>query len=222
MPMLSSDRLPTIKGKELPPPQKNKCYSNIEIIQLSLVHKKSSVIKAIHESSFGPKRAALYRCFPPQDEAFSNETVKSLLCKYETGSDEWKKTVNLISTNADDSVCEEIIYNMLGIVKNVSSERDDLVDDELDEINPTNNEAICMQEPVCKEKNYPTHRFIRIHPSKTAAFEYLVIYSVITKMPAHIRIRHSITEIRVRQQTSCEPPHQLRLAILSIPPPLPP
>eukprot|EP00956_Cyclotella_meneghiniana_P037600 scaffold141104_cov44-Cyclotella_meneghiniana.AAC.1 len=87
--MLSSYRLPTIKGKELPPPQKNKCYSNIEIIQLSLVHKKSSVIKAIHDSSFGPKRAALYRCFP---QAFSNETVKSLLCKYETGSDEWKKT----------------------------------------------------------------------------------------------------------------------------------
>eukprot|EP00956_Cyclotella_meneghiniana_P010493 scaffold14615_cov65-Cyclotella_meneghiniana.AAC.9 len=115
--------LPTIKGKELPPPQKNKCYSNIEIIQLSLVHKKSSVIKAIHESSFGPKRAALYRCFAPQDEAFSNETVKSLLCKCETGSDEWKKTVNLISTNTNHSVCEEIIYNMLGIVKNLSSER---------------------------------------------------------------------------------------------------
>ena len=38
-------------------------------------------------------------------------------------------------------------------------------------------------------------------------------------MPAYIRVRHSITEIRVRQQTSCEPPHQLRLAILSIPPP---
>lgn len=139
--MLSSQCLPTIKGKELPPPQKDSYYSNIEVVQFALVYKKSSVITAIHKSSFRPKRGMLYEYFPSKDEAFSSETVKLLLSQYEVGSDEWKKTVNLIATNAEHSVCEENIYKMLGMPSDSRSlhECDDQIDDELDEINPTDN-----------------------------------------------------------------------------------
>eukprot|EP00956_Cyclotella_meneghiniana_P005108 scaffold6336_cov57-Cyclotella_meneghiniana.AAC.1 len=139
--MTSTLRLPRIERRELPAPSDGTRYSQLEVIELSFTFKKSTLIKAIHESDYEPKLASLYKFFPSTKSPIPSEIVKSLLRKYSVGSEEWQRRVSFIS-NIQHGTSEKDIYDLLGVVKKVTflprshKEGDDL-DDELDAINQT-------------------------------------------------------------------------------------
>ena len=144
--MTSPPRLPRIEGRELPAPSDGTRYSQLEVIELSFSFKKSTLIKAIHESDYEPKSASLYKFFPSTHSPIPAEIVKSLLRKYNVGSEEWQRRVSFIS-NIKHGPSEEGIYDMLGVVRKVTFEPrspigDDNLDDELDAINQTNKASV--------------------------------------------------------------------------------
>eukprot|EP00956_Cyclotella_meneghiniana_P007257 scaffold9906_cov42-Cyclotella_meneghiniana.AAC.3 len=148
--MTSTLCLPRIEGRELPAPSDGTRYPQLEVIELSFTFKKSTLIKAIHESDYKPNSTVLHTFFPSTKSPIPAEIVKSLLRKYNVGSEEWQKRVSFIS-NIKHGPSEKDIYDLLGVVKKVTfeprshKEGDDL-DDELDAINTTNNTSTSSPE----------------------------------------------------------------------------
>lgn len=78
------------------PPANGERYTQMEVIELSLMHGKRFVIEAIDKSRFSQDTKQLYQYFPRVNQLFTDDIVRELLCKYKVGSDEWHTKVDKI------------------------------------------------------------------------------------------------------------------------------
>lgn len=78
------------------PPADGEKYTQMEVIELSLMHGKRFVIEAIDKSSFLPNYTELKGYFPRANQLFTDDIVRELLCKHVVGSDEWHTKVDKI------------------------------------------------------------------------------------------------------------------------------
>ena len=78
------------------PPVDGEKYTQMEVIELSLIHGKTLIIDAIDKSRFSQNSKQLYQYFPRPNQLFTDDIVRELLCKHVVGSDEWCKKVDKI------------------------------------------------------------------------------------------------------------------------------
>ena len=99
---------PTLKnGTALPFPAVGNNYTKVEIIGIMVKYgvSRKDLIKAISDArrksgnKLGPAQSTLYRFFPTHDgrDLFNEDELKSLLRRFEVGSDQWIERVTAIS-----------------------------------------------------------------------------------------------------------------------------
>jgi len=101
------------------PPADGERYTQMEVIELSLIHGKRFVIKAIEKSRFPQDSKQLYQYFPRANEAnqlFADDIVRELLCKHVIGSDEWHTKVDVI-VESKHGPSEAHIYKLFNYTK---------------------------------------------------------------------------------------------------------
>ena len=64
------------------PPANGEKYTQMEVIELSLIHGKTLIIDAIVKSKISQPSRQLYQCFPRPNQLFTDDIVRELLCKH--------------------------------------------------------------------------------------------------------------------------------------------
>ena len=106
----------TLSNMTAGPPADGRKYTQLEVINISLVHGKTRVIDAISKSSYFPYCTELKGYFPGANQCFADDIVEELLSKHKVGSDEWHTKVDRI-VESKHGPSKAHIFNLFNYTK---------------------------------------------------------------------------------------------------------